>query len=101
MALPVPGTLRQRAPAAGVKKLTRLPSGSRKRSERLPQGIVVGSLTTVGEDRTFRLDRIADVRALPGSFEPPAGLDPAERVLSGLAAAPYRHEVTLRVRRRH
>ena len=29
----------------GVKKLTRLPSGSRKSSVRLPQGIVVGSLT--------------------------------------------------------
>jgi hypothetical protein len=27
----------------GVKRLTRLPSGSRNRMERLPQGIVVGS----------------------------------------------------------
>ena len=51
----------------------------------------------IGEDRTFRLDRIADARTLPGSFEPPAGLDPAQRVLSGLAAAPYRHRVTLRI----
>ena len=51
----------------------------------------------VGEDRTFRLDRIADARTLPGSFEPPAGLDPAQRVLSGLATAPYRHQVTLRI----
>ncbi|MGW2858559.1 helix-turn-helix transcriptional regulator [Streptomyces sp. NPDC001205] len=51
----------------------------------------------IGEDRTFRLDRIADARALPGSFVPPAGIDPAERVLAGLATAPYRHEVTLRV----
>ena len=33
------------AGVTGVKKLTRLPSGSRNRSERLPQGIVVGSLT--------------------------------------------------------
>jgi hypothetical protein len=32
-----------------------------------------------------------------GSFEPPAGLDPAQRVLSGLAKAAYRHEVTLRI----
>lgn len=54
-----------------------------------------GSLT--GQDRTFRLDRITDVRILPGSFEPPAGLDPAKRVLTGLATAPYRHEVSLRV----
>ena len=44
-----------------------------------------------------RLDRIADARTLPGSFELPAGLDPAQRVLSGLATAPYRHQVTLRV----
>lgn len=32
-----------------------------------------------------------------GSFEPPDGLDPAQRVLSGLANAPYRHEVILRI----
>ncbi len=30
---------------AGVKKLTRLPSGSRSSNDRLPHGIVVGSLT--------------------------------------------------------
>jgi hypothetical protein len=33
------------AEVTGVKKLRRLPSGSRNRSARLPQGIVVGSLT--------------------------------------------------------
>jgi predicted DNA-binding transcriptional regulator YafY len=77
------------------------------RSERTlhPHGLVVHSgkwyvtaadLTT-GQDRTFRLDRVTDVRTLPGTFEPPAELDPAERVLTGLATAPYRHEVTLRV----
>ena len=43
------------------------------------------------------MDRIAEARALPGSFEPPADLDPAQRVISGLAQAPYRHQVTLRV----
>jgi predicted DNA-binding transcriptional regulator YafY len=51
----------------------------------------------IGADRTFRLDRITDARPLPGAFDPPAGLDPAERVLTGLATAPYRHEVVLRV----
>ncbi|MFF1787458.1 helix-turn-helix transcriptional regulator [Kitasatospora sp. NPDC058243] len=51
----------------------------------------------IGQDRTFRLDRIADARPLPGSFELPAGLDPARRVLSGLAKAAYRYEVTLRI----
>jgi hypothetical protein len=36
---------------------------------------------------------------LPGSFEPPTGLDPAQRVLSGLAQAPYRLRVDLRAER--
>ncbi|GIH17138.1 helix-turn-helix transcriptional regulator [Rugosimonospora africana] len=58
---------------------------------------VTGADPEIAEDRTFRLDRITDARTLPGSFEPPAGLDPAQRVLSGLAKAPYRHEVTLRI----
>lgn len=78
-----------------------------RRSERTlhPHGVVAHSgrwyVTaadlTSGEDRTFRLDRITAVRTLPGSFEPAAGIDPAQRVLTGLATAPYRHEVTLRV----
>jgi predicted DNA-binding transcriptional regulator YafY len=59
---------------------------------------VTGADPEIGQDRTFRLDRIADARTLPGSFEPPAGLDPAQRVLSGLATAPYRHQVTLQIR---
>ncbi|MGQ4516389.1 WYL domain-containing protein [Streptomyces sp. DW26H14] len=58
---------------------------------------VTGADPGIGEDRTFRLDRITDARTLPGSFEPPAGLDPAQRVLSGFATAEYRHRVTLRV----
>ncbi|CAM5707830.1 helix-turn-helix transcriptional regulator [Streptomyces canus] len=58
---------------------------------------VTGKDTQIGEDRTFRLDRIADPRTLPGSFEAPAGPGPAPRVLSALATAEYRHEVTLRI----
>lgn len=58
---------------------------------------VTGVDPAIGEDRTFRLDRIAGARILPGSFEPPDGLDPARRVLTALATAPYRHEVILRV----
>jgi predicted DNA-binding transcriptional regulator YafY len=54
-----------------------------------------------GEERTFRLDRIADARTLPGSFEPPADLDldrdPAQRLVSGFADADYRHVVVLRI----
>ncbi|MFJ7201016.1 MULTISPECIES: helix-turn-helix transcriptional regulator [unclassified Streptomyces] len=51
----------------------------------------------IGEDRTFRLDRIADARTLPGSFEAPEGPGPAQRVLSGFTTAEYQHEVTLRI----
>jgi predicted DNA-binding transcriptional regulator YafY len=58
---------------------------------------VTGVDPGIGEERTFRLDRISDARALPGSFDVPADLDPAERLVSGFAAAGYRHEVTLRV----
>ncbi|MFF5536525.1 helix-turn-helix transcriptional regulator [Streptomyces cinerochromogenes] len=58
---------------------------------------VTGQDVQIGEDRTFRLDRIADARTLPGSFEAPVGPDPAQRVLSAFATAEYRHEVTLRI----
>ncbi|MET8586335.1 YafY family protein [Streptomyces collinus] len=58
---------------------------------------VTGQDALIGEDRTFRLDRIAEPRALPGSFEAPAGPGPADRVLSGFATAGYRHQVTLRI----
>ncbi|MFJ2952049.1 helix-turn-helix transcriptional regulator [Streptomyces sp. NPDC087226] len=58
---------------------------------------VTGKDARIDEERTFRLDRIADARALPGSFEAPAGFDPAQRVLSGFATADYRHQVTLRI----
>ncbi|MDX2644859.1 YafY family protein [Streptomyces sp. PA03-1a] len=58
---------------------------------------VTGVDARIGEDRTFRLDRIADVRTLPGSFEAPVGPDPAQRVLAGFATAEYQHEVTLRI----
>ena len=79
-----------------------------RRSERTvhPYGVVAhagrwyvtGADSDSGEVRTFRLDRIENATVLSGSFEPPADFDPADRVLSGLAAAPYRHAVSLRVR---
>jgi predicted DNA-binding transcriptional regulator YafY len=85
----------------------RYTAGDGRRSERTlhPYGLVchsgrwyvTGTDPGIGEDRTFRLDRIADTRTLPGSFEPPAGFDPARHVLSGLASTPYRHEVTLSI----
>ncbi|MER7309606.1 YafY family transcriptional regulator [Streptomyces griseoluteus] len=58
---------------------------------------VTGNDPQIGENRTFRLDRIADARTLPGSFEAPVAHAPAQRVLSGFATAGYRHEVTLRI----
>jgi predicted DNA-binding transcriptional regulator YafY len=50
-----------------------------------------------GEVRTFRMDRIATVETLAGTFDVPPGFDPAEAVLSSIAGAPHRHEVVLRV----
>ncbi|MEU1879058.1 YafY family protein [Streptosporangium sp. NPDC020072] len=58
---------------------------------------VTGKDARIGEDRTFRLDRIVDARTLPGSFEAPVGPGPAQRVLSGFATAEYRYAVTLRI----
>lgn len=78
-----------------------------RRSERAlhPYGVVAhagrwyvtGQDPGLGQERTFRLDRVADARALPGCFEAPTGPDPAQRVLSGFATADYRHRVSLRI----
>jgi predicted DNA-binding transcriptional regulator YafY len=51
----------------------------------------------LGEERTFRLDRIASARTQRGSFEPPSDYDAAHSVLTGFATADYRYEVTLRI----
>jgi predicted DNA-binding transcriptional regulator YafY len=85
----------------------RYTAGDGRRSQRTfhPYGLVThsgrwyvtGADPGIGEDRTLRLDRIEDTRTLPGSFEPPAGFDPAQHVLSALASTPYRHQVTLRI----
>jgi predicted DNA-binding transcriptional regulator YafY len=83
-------------------------SGDGRRSSRTlePSGLVnhsgrwyvTGADPAAGEDRTFRLDRIEDARTLPGSFEPPTGPEPAERLITSMAEAAYRHEVTLWIR---
>jgi predicted DNA-binding transcriptional regulator YafY len=108
-AAPDTGTLLTLADAVRHRRPVSFRYGDRegRRTDRTlhPYGIVshsdrwyvTGEDTGSGENRTFRLDRITDARALPGSFEEPAGPDPAERVLSGFATASYRHEVTLRI----
>jgi len=58
---------------------------------------VTGADSASGQIRTFRLDRISSPQMLGDSFVIPDGFDPAERVLSGIAQIPYRHEVSLRV----
>lgn len=59
---------------------------------------VTGRDTGLDDERTFRLDRVSSARTVPGSFSPPPGPDPAQRVLAGFATADYRYEVTLWIR---
>ncbi|MCA1189552.1 YafY family transcriptional regulator [Saccharopolyspora sp. 6T] len=58
---------------------------------------VTGVDPGIGADRNFRLDRISAATPLTGSFDPPGEVDAAQRVLTGLATAPHRHEVVLLV----
>jgi predicted DNA-binding transcriptional regulator YafY len=56
---------------------------------------VTGRDHTSGSVRTFRLDRIATARPGESTFEVPAGFDPTAEVVTGLAAVPYAHEVSV------
>jgi predicted DNA-binding transcriptional regulator YafY len=58
---------------------------------------VTGADSSSGEVRTFRVDRIEHLRALPGSFDQPEDFDAAAYVLTGLAQTPWAHDVTVRV----
>ncbi|MGW4768999.1 helix-turn-helix transcriptional regulator [Nocardia sp. NPDC004278] len=58
---------------------------------------LTGQDSSSDELRQFRLDRITAVTTRPGTFTPPAGFEPAAHLLSGLATAPYRHDVSVRV----
>ncbi|TQS41989.1 helix-turn-helix transcriptional regulator [Cryptosporangium phraense] len=58
---------------------------------------VTGADDASGEVRTFRLDRIRRATVLAGEFDVPDDFDPAARVLTGIAAAPYRHAVSVLV----
>ncbi|WP_327676020.1 helix-turn-helix transcriptional regulator [Kitasatospora sp. NBC_00458] len=46
-----------------------------------------------GEQRTFRLDRIRTAELRETGFDPPADVDPVQRVLESLASVPWTHEV--------
>ena len=71
-----------------------------------PHGVVAhrGLLYLTGFDltrraaRTFRIDRIADLRLLDGTFTRPADTDPVNQVRGPLSAAPHRHPVSVRIR---
>jgi predicted DNA-binding transcriptional regulator YafY len=56
---------------------------------------VTGHDHTAGALRTLRLDRIGAATTGPGAFTVPAGFDPVGQVLAGLAAVPYRYEVSV------
>lgn len=58
---------------------------------------VTGLDSESGEQRTFRLDRVHLPRLLPGTFDAPEGTDPTAAVLAAIRAAPWRHEVSVRV----
>lgn len=103
--LPLADAVRHRRPVR-----IRYTAADGRRSDRVvhPDGLVVhagrwyvtGTDPAVGEERTFRLDRIGDVRAMPGSFSPSEDVervDPTQRVLRGLATAPRRHTVRVLV----
>jgi predicted DNA-binding transcriptional regulator YafY len=59
---------------------------------------LIGADLGSGEIRTFRVDLVALPKLLEGTFEIPAGFDPAAQVLEGIATAPRRFDVRLRVK---
>lgn len=70
-----------------------------------PHGVVAhrGQLYLTGFDltrgaaRTFRLDRMTDLRLLDGTFTPPADVDPVDQLRGPLEATPHRHPVSVRI----
>lgn len=77
-----------------ASRRTILPYGMVARSGRW---YVTGHESRTGEVRTLRVDRISNPVALPGSFNVPDGFDVSATVLASLAAAPWRHQVSVRV----
>jgi predicted DNA-binding transcriptional regulator YafY len=71
-----------------------------------PHGLVAhrGLLYLTGFDlgrqaaRTFRVDRIVDLRQIEGTFTVPPTGEPVQHVLGPLSPAPHRHAVSVRIR---
>lgn len=58
---------------------------------------VTGHDEASGQVRTFRVDRIVDVRKNKETFDVPTDFAPAPHLLTALAEAPRRHDVSLRI----
>ncbi|ATY14071.1 YafY family transcriptional regulator [Amycolatopsis sp. AA4] len=77
-------------------------------SERVvePYGVVAhsgrwyltGFDSSAGQVRTFRVDRIERAEPQAGTFSAPTDFDPTHQVLTGIAQAPHRHDVAVRIR---
>ncbi len=52
---------------------------------------------TSGEIRTFRLDRVTEVKPGAATFDVPANVRPQDEVLGALARTPWRHLVSVKV----
>ncbi len=100
-------TLRQPRAAAGAATPVLLALGeavSRRRRVVLTyrawrggRWYVTGHDHSRGEVRTFRVDRIEAVEPDDAGFDVPEGFDAVAQVTRGLAAVPYRWEVTVRL----
>lgn len=79
--------------------------GGRSVREVHPYGIVAhsGRWYLTGWDavstqvRTFRIDRISDLRLRDGTYDVPLGFDQTEQVMTAIAEAPYRYQVSVRI----
>ncbi|ANZ43478.1 transcriptional regulator [Lentzea guizhouensis] len=90
-----PVDLSYRAGHAGASRRVVHPYGIVAHSGRW---YLTGFDTASGEVRTFRVDRVTAVEVGAGTFDVPPGFAPAEQVLTALAQAPHRYEVSVRVR---
>jgi predicted DNA-binding transcriptional regulator YafY len=72
--------------------------GTQSQPELEPYGLVLHNgrwylSAGAGEPRTYRVDRISDVRLLRETAQPPEGFDPVDHVSRSLARVPWKWEV--------